>query len=77
MTMQERWAEADKLGATKVQEIPLPWRHCRIGMVVRIEYPHDRPLVVDLVFEDGLKMAETKDSRYIEHANGWGYPDDL
>jgi hypothetical protein len=74
--LQERWERADKMGATKVQEIPLPWRHRRIGIVVAIEYPPDRPAVVDLVFEDGLRMAETKDSRYIRHANGWGYPDE-
>jgi len=72
--MQIKWAEADRMGAIKVQDIPLPWTH-QWGTVVSIEYPKDRPMAVDLVFEDGMRTAETKDSRYIEYPNGiWNYP---
>jgi hypothetical protein len=50
-----------------VEDIPVPWimggepRHIA---VVAIEYPPERPKVVDLVFEDGLRMAETKGAKY-------------
>ena len=75
LSMRERWEISDTMGASKVQEIPLPWRH-RTGLVVAIEYPEDRPAVVDLVFEDGTRSAETRDSRYIQWPSGvWTYPD--
>jgi hypothetical protein len=73
--MEERWAEADKIGAVKVQDIPLPWKHKTGLTVIRIEYPPDRPRVVDVVFSDGTKYAETKDSRYVLDGDAWGYPD--
>lgn len=46
-----------------VTEIPLPWAH-PWGVVVRLEYPEDRPKVVDLVFANGWKTTETKGTRY-------------
>lgn len=47
-----------------VEEIPLPWPHIFQHTVVALEYPEDRPLVVDLVFEDGTRTAETRHSGY-------------
>lgn len=52
-----------------VTEIPLPWKH-PFGLVVGYEYPADRPNVVDVVFDSGLKAAETKTSMYAQRQNG-------
>lgn len=52
-----------------VTDIPMPWVH-KMGVVVDVEYPEDRPLVVDLVFSSGLKTAESKGSVYAQRRNG-------
>lgn len=50
-------------GVHSVEDLELPWRH-EWGTVVGIEYPPNRPLVVDLVFSTGNRTAETRGSRY-------------
>ena len=52
-----------------VTDIPRPWAH-KWDVVVDVEYPADRPNVVDLVFADGLKTAETKTSVYAQRKSG-------
>lgn len=66
----------ESIGEVPVEEIPMPWKH-QWGTVVAIEYPEDRPLVVDVVFRDGLKFAETKGAKYTMGPDGvWDYPPD-
>jgi hypothetical protein len=54
-----------------VQQIPLPWKFFDERTVVALEYPPDRPLVVDLVFSDGIKMAESKIAMYDDTRGYW------
>jgi hypothetical protein len=54
---------------TLVTEIALPWRH-PFGLVVAVEYPADRPRVVDLVLANGNRTAETRTARYALGAGG-------
>jgi hypothetical protein len=54
----------------KVTDIPRPWIH-PWGTVVGVEYPEDRPLVVDLVFDSGQKTAETRTAIYAQAEGGW------
>jgi hypothetical protein len=54
-----------------VEQIPLPWKYFDERVVVRLEYPPDRPLVVDLVFSDGIKTAETKNTIYDDTRGYW------
>ena len=54
---------------TVVTEIALPWIH-PYGLVVALEYPEDRPEVVDLRFTDGLRTAETRTALYLRGAGG-------
>lgn len=55
---------AEKEGVRTVESIPTPWRFENVHTVVAKEFPPDRPKVVDLVFDDGLRMAETKGAKY-------------
>jgi hypothetical protein len=43
---------------SKVEDLKVPWDH-EWGLVVRTEYPPARPGVIDLVFADGNRTAET------------------
>lgn len=52
-----------------VTEIPTPWNH-PFGVVVGVEYPADRPLVVDLVLADGLRTVETRTALYAQVPTG-------
>ena len=52
-----------------VTEIPTPWAH-PFGVVVGVEYPADRPLVVDLVLADGLRTVETRTALYAQVPTG-------
>jgi hypothetical protein len=71
---EARWAAADAMGAIPVEDIPLPWRH-HWGTVIRLEFPADRPNVVDVVFSDETKFAETKGARYMKRIDDvWDYP---
>ena len=54
---------------TLVTEIALPWRH-PFGLVTAVEYPADRPRVVDLVLANGNRTAETRTARYALGAGG-------
>lgn len=57
-----------------VEALPLPWRHT-MGDVVAVEYPADRPRVVDLVLSNGYRTAETRGALYALGRNGvWDYP---
>ena len=60
---------ARTIAEMNVTEIPMPWTH-KWGTVVGIEHPQDRPNVVDLVFSNGLKTAETKTATYAQKPNG-------
>jgi hypothetical protein len=54
-----------------ITDIPLPWKH-PMGTVVAVEYPEDRPLVVDLVLQSGHRTAETCTATYRQgHAGVW------
>lgn len=53
-----------------VEEIVVPWQHAW-GTVVSIENPPDRPLVVDLVFADGTRTAESRGAEYRECKTYW------
>jgi hypothetical protein len=52
-----------------VTEIPTPWTH-PFGTVVGVEYPADRPMVVDLVLADGLRTVETRTALYAQLGTG-------
>lgn len=54
---------------TPVTEIGLPWKH-PFGTVVAVEYPADRPMVVDLVLSSGNRTAETRTALYTQKPNG-------
>lgn len=54
---------------SKVQDLKVPWDH-EWGLVVRTEYPADRPGVIDLVFVDGTKTAETIGATYDRAPDG-------
>ena len=52
-----------------VTDIPVPWQHPH-GTVAGHEFPADRPNVVDLVFSNGLKTAETRGAMYAQKKDG-------
>lgn len=70
--LQDMLAQVDTLPVPEthdVEDLPLPWQH-PMGEVVAVEYPKDRPKVVDLVFADGLRTAETRHASYTLGADG-------
>ena len=52
-----------------VTEIPTPWLH-PFGKVTGVEYPADRPNVVDLVLSTGHRTTETRTARYLRGRDG-------
>ncbi|HEV2172787.1 MAG TPA: hypothetical protein VGR71_04430 [Nitrospira sp.] len=54
-----------------VEEIPLPWTDGHGLTVVALEYPDSRPHVVDLVFSDGTRMAESRGAVYDDTRGYW------
>lgn len=52
-----------------VEDLPLPWPHAW-GTIVALEYPADRPNVVELRFENGNRLTETRGALYELDAHG-------
>jgi hypothetical protein len=54
---------------SKVEDLKVPWDH-EWGLVVRTEYPPDRPKVLELVFADGTRTTETRGAIYEQAPDG-------
>lgn len=54
---------------SRVTEIPVPFLSFA-GVVTAVEYPADRPLVVDLVLAGNLRTAETRTALYAQRHDG-------